>query len=313
MPKFSIIIPVYNVAPYLHECLDSVLAQTFTDWEAICVDDGSTDESGAVLDQFAAKDSRIRVFRQRNSGAGAARNCGLENASGDWIGFVDSDDVVDKDWLSRCREATTGVTFYDSIVWGYQSFKDTRDINLGSDSSVSVGNKDLWRNMFRKEVVEGIRFANFVLGEDILFVKMCQDKAQSTYDLEKKLYGYRLRTGSLLHSQLDLRKAKDEIAWRHAWLRLMRDSSRVYSSREFRGLALCLTEGVASVICVAAPDVLRQVCSDWFALLLEAKNVTKFPLWFRFSMTLVSLTKSIALAWVLFYFPYWLKKKGVHR
>ena len=173
MPKFSIIIPVYNVAPYLRECLDSVLAQTFTEWEAICVDDGSTDGSGDILNEFADKDARIKVLHQANSGVSVARNCGLENAIGDWIGFVDSDDVVDADWLSCCMEAIANETSCDSIVWGFQSFNDSQAINLGADSSISVGNKDLWRNMFRKEVVGGVRFANLVRGEDILFVKMC--------------------------------------------------------------------------------------------------------------------------------------------
>ena len=68
-PKFSIIIPVYNVAPYLRECFDSVLAQTFTNWEAICVDDGSTDGSGEILDEYAARDGRFRVIHQKNAGA----------------------------------------------------------------------------------------------------------------------------------------------------------------------------------------------------------------------------------------------------
>ena len=313
MPKFSIIIPVYNVAPYLRECLDSVLAQTFTEWEAICVDDGSTDGSGDILNEFADKDARIKVLHQANSGVSVARNCGLENAIGDWIGFVDSDDVVDADWLSCCMEAIANETSCDSIVWGFQSFNDSQAINLGADSSISVGNKDLWRNMFRKEVVGGVRFANLVRGEDILFVKMCQDRSRSTCDLQKKLYAYRVRMGSLLHSPLDLRKAKDEIAWRFGWLKLMRDSKRVYSLREFRSLALCLTEGVASIICTADADVLHQVSLDWFALLSEAKEVKRFSLWFRFAMALVSRTNSIALAWVLFYFPHWLKKNGVHR
>lgn len=100
MPKFSIIIPVYNVAPYLRECLDSVLAQTFTDWEAICVDDGSMDGSGAILDEYAAKDSRFRVIHQANAGVSVARNAGIRLAQGDWVSFVDSDDWVAKDYLA---------------------------------------------------------------------------------------------------------------------------------------------------------------------------------------------------------------------
>ena len=99
-PYFSIIIPVYNVAPYLRECLDSVLAQTFTDWEAICVDDGSTDGSGAILDEYVAKDSRFRVVHQRNAGVSAARNVALEVAKGEWVTFLDADDKIDDERLN---------------------------------------------------------------------------------------------------------------------------------------------------------------------------------------------------------------------
>ncbi len=91
---FSIIIPVYNVAPYLRECLDSVLSQTFTDWEAICVDDGSTDASGAILDEYAAKDARFRVIHQSNAGVSAARNRALDMARSEWVLFLDGDDYL---------------------------------------------------------------------------------------------------------------------------------------------------------------------------------------------------------------------------
>lgn len=99
MPKFSIIIPVYNVAPYLRECLDSVLAQTFADWEAICVDDGSTDESGAILDEYAARDKRFRVIHKENGGVSSARNYALDNVKGEYVGFVDGDDWILPDWF----------------------------------------------------------------------------------------------------------------------------------------------------------------------------------------------------------------------
>ncbi len=94
MPYFSIIVPVYNVAPYLREALDSVLAQTFTDWECLCVDDGSTDGSSAILDEYAAKDARFRVWHKENGGVSSARNLGLDNARGEYIGFLDPDDIL---------------------------------------------------------------------------------------------------------------------------------------------------------------------------------------------------------------------------
>lgn len=103
--KFSIIIPVYNVAPYLRECLDSVLKQTCLDWEAICVDDGSTDDSGAILDEYAAHDTRFQIIHQHNAGVSAARNTALKIASGDYLVYIDGDDYLSDDYLRRLFKA----------------------------------------------------------------------------------------------------------------------------------------------------------------------------------------------------------------
>ena len=110
-PFFSIIIPVYNVAPYLRECLDSVLAQTFGDWEAICVDDGSTDGSGAILDEYAAKDSRFKVIHQTNAGVSAARNAALELMRGEYFTFLDGDDSLLSDALMKLNKVVASIQF----------------------------------------------------------------------------------------------------------------------------------------------------------------------------------------------------------
>ena len=101
----SIIVPVYNTAQYLPVCLDSILAQSYEDFELVLVDDGSTDNSGAICDAYAAKDSRVRVFHQPNGGVSAARNHGVKEAQGDWICYVDSDDEVKPDYLQVMVEA----------------------------------------------------------------------------------------------------------------------------------------------------------------------------------------------------------------
>ena len=94
MPSISVIVPVYQAEKFLHRCLDSVARQTFSDWELILVDDGCTDGSPALCDQFAAKDDRVRVFhRKKNQGVSAARNLGLQEARGDYIAFLDADDA----------------------------------------------------------------------------------------------------------------------------------------------------------------------------------------------------------------------------
>ena len=98
-PKISVIVPVYNVEKYLSKCIESILAQTFTDFELLLIDDGSNDNSGAICDEYAEKDSRIRVFHTENKGVSAARNLGIREASADWVCFVDSDDWVESDYL----------------------------------------------------------------------------------------------------------------------------------------------------------------------------------------------------------------------
>lgn len=100
----SIIVPVYNTEKYLDQCIQSVLAQTYTNWELLLIDDGSTDSSGAICDKYAAEDKRIRVFHKENGGVSSARNLGLDNAKGEWISFVDADDWIEPQSLHTLFE-----------------------------------------------------------------------------------------------------------------------------------------------------------------------------------------------------------------
>lgn len=99
MPMISVIVPVYNADKHLHCCIDSILAQSFTDFELLLIDDGSKDSSGRICDEYASKDSRIRVFHKENGGVSSARNLGLDNAKGEWVAMVDSDDYVKNGYL----------------------------------------------------------------------------------------------------------------------------------------------------------------------------------------------------------------------
>ena len=101
IPKISIIIPVYKVEEYLNRCLDSIIIQTFTDWECILIDDGTPDISGKICDEYVSKDNRFIVIHQENAGVSAARNAGLDIARGEYITFVDSDDWVEPNFLEE--------------------------------------------------------------------------------------------------------------------------------------------------------------------------------------------------------------------
>ncbi|MBQ7882921.1 MAG: glycosyltransferase, partial [Phascolarctobacterium sp.] len=101
MPKLSIIVPVYKVEQYIHKCVDSILNQSFTDFELILVDDGSPDNCGKICDEYAAKDKRVRVIHKENGGVSQARNLGIDEAKGEYISFIDPDDWVDLDMYEK--------------------------------------------------------------------------------------------------------------------------------------------------------------------------------------------------------------------
>ena len=109
MPEISVIVPVYKVEKYIHRCIDSILNQTFRDFELIMVDDGSPDNCGAICDEYAAKDNRVVVIHQENGGLSAARNAGIDwaftNSNSEWLNFIDSDDWVHPEYLQKLYDA----------------------------------------------------------------------------------------------------------------------------------------------------------------------------------------------------------------
>ena len=118
MDLISIIVPVYNTEKYLDRCIQSILSQTYTDFELLLIDDGSTDSSGVICDKYAEQDSRVRVFHKENGGVSSARNIGLDNANGVWITFCDSDDWVYPYWLENY--GITNNSIYDLICQGIE-------------------------------------------------------------------------------------------------------------------------------------------------------------------------------------------------
>lgn len=211
MPYFSIIIPVYNVAPYLRECLDSVLKQTFTDWEAICVDDGSTDESGAILDEYAEKDSRFKVIHQQNAGVSAARNIALDNASGHWFLFLDGDDIFRVDALSifvpyiNESEVLDGILVYPSIPYwdggGGAERKNKTHILVGDACKEDLflgkyaANGFPFSRIYRRQRFGHLRFrGDIAMAEDICFWfdALCVDARWIILNTEYYLYRQRV-------------------------------------------------------------------------------------------------------------------------
>lgn len=139
-PIISIIVPVYNVEAYLRQCLDSILSQTFTAWELILVDDGSPDGSGAICDEYAGQDSRIRVFHIPNGGVSNARNVGMEAAKGDWITFIDSDDWVGDSFLKSLYEPILNDIDIEFVHGGCKQYLEDGEVSEYTHHDFYIGN-----------------------------------------------------------------------------------------------------------------------------------------------------------------------------
>lgn len=181
-PKISVIVPVYNAEKYLRRCIDSILAQTFTDFELLLIDDGSMDKSGKICDEYAKKDNRIRIFHKENGGVSSARNIGLDNAYGEWIAFADADDKVYSCWLENfideiSKKADLIITSFTSNYKGAEKNVIVNE-NIGLENAIlTLEAKEsfgyLWCKCFKKNIIKifDIRFnERFMIWEDALFI-----------------------------------------------------------------------------------------------------------------------------------------------
>ena len=223
MAKVSIIVPVYKTEEYLSKCIDSILAQTFSDFECILVDDGSPDSCWKICDEYAVKDSRIIVIHQKNSGVAVARNIGLYKASGRWIMFVDSDDWIEPDLLDIAVSAAESHEA-DIVQWNYIPFGQERYIQKYQpvqEGWLDVSKKNplpwwmgmCWSRLYSSELIHRqlLRFPeNIRLCEDTLFSYSAIAYAKKTWCVEKKLYHYLYRDDSALHTT-DRAKIEDKI------------------------------------------------------------------------------------------------------
>lgn len=218
-PKISVIVPVYNVEQYLPRCIDSILAQTFTDFELLLIDDGSTDNSGKICDEYASKDSRIRVFHKENGGVSSARNLGLDNAEGEYILFIDGDDAISIDTLEKNLSYTNYYKHVDLIEYpAYYKYKSPKSKKVSYPFQY-IGTyqkllnvfflhrrNEVWSYFIRKECIRTIRFPLSVkIGEDILFLLQIIRNCRSGIISRKGLYFYYFTDNSAM-SSVDTKK-----------------------------------------------------------------------------------------------------------
>jgi glycosyltransferase involved in cell wall biosynthesis len=225
MPKLSVIVPVYNTEKYLRECIDSILAQTFTDFELILVNDGSTDGSGAICDAYATQDERIRVIHQQNGGVTRARKCGVRNAVGMYFGFVDSDDWIHPEMyaqmIGKCVETGADIVVCDVYLeYGTKTEVIASLADEGIHNKTALHDKiypamvmnihyrrpgiigSSCNKLYRKTVLDKVFWQiddTFVFAEDALFSYAAMLESESVYILHKNLYHYRQHLASATH------------------------------------------------------------------------------------------------------------------
>lgn len=211
MPQISVIVPVYNVEKFLPRCIESVLAQAFTDFELILVDDGSPDNCGAICDEYAAMDSRIRVIHKANGGAASARNCGLDAASGKYIAFVDSDDSVHEKYLSIMHDAMIRHGA-DLVLCGFTSSREELSVSTDSPEEKALTRAEFMSahhtkfstcgRLYSRGLIGGIRFNETIGIEDAPFnaALMQANPSARIVCIDLRLYLYNQRDGSLTRS-----------------------------------------------------------------------------------------------------------------
>lgn len=233
--KISVIVPIYKVEPWLRPCVDSILAQTWTDFELILVDDGSPDRCGAICDEYAQKDSRVRVVHRENGGLSAARNSGTQVASGRYLTYIDSDDVIPEDYLELLLKAAQK-TGADIAVCGNLHFQDGSlppsgsagrsfgeiEVLTGEAACKEVYSKhpfiqiSAWGKLFSADMKDLLVFPAGKIYEDQWTVPILLYNARTVAAIPEKLYYYRVRGDSITAHRFSLKNYDNIEALDHA-------------------------------------------------------------------------------------------------
>lgn len=216
--KISVIVPVYNVRKYIVQCVESLINQTYHNLEIILVDDGSTDRSGDICDEMQKKDNRIKVIHTKNSGLSSARNKGIDMSSGEYIGFVDSDDWVFPEMFEKMLESMKSINADISVCGWIEEFCNTArkrcpfDKLLDNNQAMMALLKNTeiadhaWDKLYRAKLFEGIRYPDGKTYEDIRTTYKLFARSNRIIFVPETFYHYRQRKGSIARGSFNLRK-----------------------------------------------------------------------------------------------------------
>lgn len=217
-PLISVIVPVYKVEQYLRACVDSILAQTYTNLEIILVDDGSPDACGTICDKYAARDNRVRVIHKENGGLSDARNAGMSVCTGDYLAFVDSDDLLAFDALDRLYGLAEAYSA-ELVIGGHVRFSDETGVSFEkTEVPAQVMTKSeamneffqngcaSWARLYKRAVHIDKHFPVGEINEDEAIVLSLLDRSDTVVKTERVVYGYRTRPESITTSSFSLKK-----------------------------------------------------------------------------------------------------------
>lgn len=225
MPEISVIMPVYNTASYLAQSIESVLNQTYSDFELIIVDDGSTDDSLKIINSYAVKDKRIKVITQENQGLSEARNSGIKIAGGEYIAFIDSDDFYAKNFLGQLIHAQkkasadiVGCNFkkirsskdHIKVInrFSYVVYPNALEVLLHKNNFIHF---NVWNKLYKREVIGEIRFVPHIYYEDWVFNCCVFERANCFVWIKERLYGYNYSDNSIMRSAFTEKKLTDYV------------------------------------------------------------------------------------------------------
>ncbi len=250
-PLISIIIPAYNIESYIENCLNSVCEQSYQNIEVIAVDDGSTDQTGRIIDRLAEKDPRIVPIHKENQGVSAARNTGLEYAKGAYIGFVDGDDVIEREMyeilMKNALEYQADIShcgyqmiFPNRVDYYYNSGEKrirSREEGLCDLIRADKVEPGLWNKLYKKELIQNQRMDETIrINEDLLFNYEAFKNAKQSVFEDVPLYHYRIRANSAMTSKGSWHKWKDSL--KVAKKMMQQETGECYTLMEKRVLYL---------------------------------------------------------------------------
>lgn len=326
-PKLSLIIPVYNASPYLCQCLDSVLRQKGITWEAVCIDDGSVDGSGAILDEYASRDARFKVIHKHNEGCGRARNDGLSIVSGEWLGFLDADDVL----LPRLFECFADAInqWNDADVFSFKSEMFSTELPKDKDEGLpfSIKSKvvdrltladagwNFWCRFYRVDLARASGgFPAFRFGDDTLFLIRTMLKAKRIVSSNYIGYGYRQLDTSISHKPMSIEVIKTHPALMNEFLTTYNEDYSRVGDDLIKVWNNSATETFCGELLQQLPLSERE--EGWLIWKRFAINWSMYehlPLFQRIRLIVFRLMPFKIVAQIIFSLPNKLKRLGFHR